>query len=165
MYLYTYVHSFPSQRLNVYSICCIAKSYLGAIYIWGFPDIGVPPNHPFLDRIFPEITNQLLGYPHDELETHYHSLSSIVNHHEPYINHILTYINHIFPSSYGGTPGSQWLEDRRTPSSVPSVSSPRLALKRWPWQGMQGFRRGTCWFSWNFWRAKLLNVGNEWKFQ
>ena len=32
------------------------------IYVWGFPAIGVPPNHPFLDGIFPfPKTIQLLG--------------------------------------------------------------------------------------------------------
>ena len=36
----TYIHI---QILDAHTI----------IYIWGFPEMGVPPNHPFLDRIFP----------------------------------------------------------------------------------------------------------------
>ena len=30
--------------------------------IWRFPEIGVPPKHPFLDRIFP-YKPSILGYP------------------------------------------------------------------------------------------------------
>ena len=30
---------------------------------WGFPEIGLPPNHPFSDGIFHEINHHLLGTP------------------------------------------------------------------------------------------------------
>ena len=33
------------------------------VYIWWFPEIGVPPNHPFLDRIFHEINHPFWGTP------------------------------------------------------------------------------------------------------
>ena len=31
--------------------------------IWRFPEMGVPPNHPFLDGIFPSKPS-IVGYPH-----------------------------------------------------------------------------------------------------
>ena len=31
--------------------------------IWWVPRIGVPPNHPFLDRIFHEINHPATGVP------------------------------------------------------------------------------------------------------
>ena len=37
--------------------------YNSNIFIWWFPEIGVPPNHPFLDGIFP-YKPTILGYPH-----------------------------------------------------------------------------------------------------
>ena len=33
------------------------------IVIWGFPEIGVPPNHPNFNRIFP-YKPSILGIPH-----------------------------------------------------------------------------------------------------
>ena len=36
------------------------------IYIWWFPEIGVPPNHPFLDGIFPykpSLNHPAIGVP------------------------------------------------------------------------------------------------------
>ena len=36
----------------------ICKSYL---YIWRFPELGVPPNHPFIDGIFHEINRPFGG--------------------------------------------------------------------------------------------------------
>ena len=30
---------------------------------WGFPKIGVPPNHPFLDGIFPNKNHPAIGVP------------------------------------------------------------------------------------------------------
>ena len=32
--------------------------------IWRFPKIGLPPNHPFIDRIFHEINHPFWGTPH-----------------------------------------------------------------------------------------------------
>ena len=34
------------------------------VTIWRFPEIGVPPNHPVIDRIFPDKPS-ILGIPHD----------------------------------------------------------------------------------------------------
>ena len=35
----------------------------------GFPEIGIAPNHPFLDGMFPHKNQSAtLGYPHDELQ-------------------------------------------------------------------------------------------------
>ena len=34
-----------------------------SLYIWRFPEIGVPPNHPFLDGIF-HYKLTILGIPH-----------------------------------------------------------------------------------------------------
>ena len=33
------------------------------VVIWGFPAMGVPLNHPFIDGIFP-INHLFFGYPH-----------------------------------------------------------------------------------------------------
>ena len=41
---------------------------------WRFPKIGALSSHPFLDRIFHEITNQLLGIPHDYGNSHFLNL-------------------------------------------------------------------------------------------
>ena len=42
--------------------------------IWGFPEIGVPPNHPFLDGIFPckptILDTPIYGNPHMSSRTH-----------------------------------------------------------------------------------------------
>ena len=32
--------------------------------MWGFPELGVPPNHPLLDGIFREIDHPALGVTH-----------------------------------------------------------------------------------------------------
>ena len=37
---------------------------ISSTFIWGFPEIGVPPNHPNFNGIFSTKTNQLLGIPH-----------------------------------------------------------------------------------------------------
>ena len=49
---HTYDDVYSARRLRNVCIC------------W-FPEIGVPPNHPFLDGIFPNINHPFLGYPHD----------------------------------------------------------------------------------------------------
>ena len=44
--------------------------YIVILYIWWFPEIGVPPAIIHFQMGFSLTkTNQLLGYPHDELET------------------------------------------------------------------------------------------------
>ena len=40
--------------------------YMIYIYIWRFPEIGVPPSHhPFVDRIFPSKPSSYWGTPID----------------------------------------------------------------------------------------------------
>ena len=39
---------------------CLINIYM---YIWRFPEIGYPPNHPFIDRMFP-YKPSIFGYPH-----------------------------------------------------------------------------------------------------
>ena len=39
-----------------------SNAWMISFRIWGFPKIGVPPNHPLIDRIFHEI-NQLFWMP------------------------------------------------------------------------------------------------------
>ena len=41
----------------MYGLICIW------IWIWGFPEMGGPPNHPFLDGIFPELNHLAIGVP------------------------------------------------------------------------------------------------------
>ena len=57
--------------------------------IWSFPKSwGYLQSSSILSWDFEWNKPSIWGYPHDELETHYHPLSST-------INHILTIINHI----------------------------------------------------------------------
>jgi hypothetical protein len=37
------------------------------ILIWRFPEIGLPPNHPYIDGIFHEINHPAMGYPHSSV--------------------------------------------------------------------------------------------------
>ena len=50
---------------NQYKKVSAAFSMLpwGSISKWRFPEIGVPPNHPFIDRIFHEINHPFWGTP------------------------------------------------------------------------------------------------------
>ena len=54
--------------------------------IWGFPKIGVPLNHPFLDRIFPHKPS-IWGHPHDYGNLHICLLLPFLQHPAPNSSH------------------------------------------------------------------------------
>ena len=70
--------------------------------IWVFPEIGVPPNHPFLDRIFPDKPSSYWGTP---ILGNPHIIIYNINHYQPSLIIIKPpysmYVNWAFPEIRG----------------------------------------------------------------
>ena len=63
MYVYIYIYIYIYIYVLIFIFICIFIFIFVFIFIWRFPEIGVPPNHPFLDGIFHEISHPIWGTP------------------------------------------------------------------------------------------------------
>ena len=52
----------PTSTMEISRVWRWVKTFY--CHIWWFPEMGVPPNHPFLDGIFPYKPTSYWGYPH-----------------------------------------------------------------------------------------------------
>ena len=101
---------------------------------------GTPSHHPFLDGIFPEIKpiQQLLGSPHDELETPiFHQFHDMI-----WVK-TTGYLRHTVPGV-----ASEY------PLQIPSGIFHHISRNRHVWFSSRLF--------WNFWKGDIGNVPHVW---